>query len=1316
MKTENNILNKVFSAIALFGFLVMSLNSYGQCNLACNSDVQVSLDNDCSVMIMPDMVLEGDATAGCDYTVELELPDGTIIPNATVTAAHIGMTITAKITDQTQNSCWGSIRVEDKLAPVLTCPADVSVLCYEFAAPLTPSQFISGGFLSDNCGDATVTIVSDVTVDIDCADPMFPDYSAIRTITYIAQDASGNFSNECSYDILYERVDLFDPMGNLNITFPADQTRSCFAFPTWNNMLNGMGVPLINGTTFGIFPNNSFCELNATFSDVVLDLCGAEYKVIREWTVLDWCSGLTASDNQIIKIEQGLIGFAAVQGCDLQGVSDPYSCTGSFQIPNNFFSLTGLCAGVDYTYEVFKLTSGIFPIDGSNPNHPTLDGVNSCDCPNVFPGVFTQVGGTFNNLNNAPNITDLEYGCNWINVVLTTECGQVLDTSFEVLIEDSIAPNPVCDQNTVVTVGNNGWAIANAGSFDDGSFDFCSDVSFGVRRLSPGCFGGVSPTTFGTFGGNTYFDFEKFCCEDIGNPVSVELVVVDESGNWSVCTVEVFVQDLSTFSVSCPVGFVAQNRSCGQGPAFTSGPTITSAICTNFFVDGPSDSAFTPDDCGDYSLVRSWFIRNSNNNQIVQTCTQNISVTNTSLFNGNTINFPGDRENLMGCINTDTSPSSTGSPSFSANACSLVAATHTDQTFTMVDDACFKILRTWTVIDWCQYDPNNPSGGGIWQDVQVIKVNDNTSPTPIAETVFIDITSKVGCQAAGSVSVNGNDNCGNLTYSYSLNGGPMSNPSANNNFFNNNWTEGTHTVTWTVFDACGNSGTTNQTVIVDDVVAPTPFCIGSLSTVLMESTGMVTIWASDFDPDMKSTDNCSGNQLNVFFGNGSSNLTFDCDDLGVQTIQVFFEDESGNSDFCTVEIDIQDNLGACMGTRIAGEVYSELDEMVDNVEVNLHNMNSEVDYFDMTASGEYEFLPVDVAQDYQISAARDDNYMNGVSTLDLVLIQKHILSTQLLDSPYKVMAADINSSGNISAIDLVELRKLILGIYTELPNNDSWRFVDASQSFADANSPWPFTEVITINQFSASALNEDFVAIKVGDVNNTAAANATSSNATNRTDDSLDLSAEMSRDQDLVTIDIKADNYNNLIGFQTAFNITEGYEFEAINAGELPLTHGHINPSIDGALAISYNSTNGETIAENATLFSIVLRAKTNNNTSTLTIGSEIIQTEAYTHDLKVINITLRDDRNDNDRFTVFQNTPNPFKENTTISFNLPESAFVTMTIYDVTGRTVAEISREFNKGFNSIEVSQDDIRSKGILYYRIDSGSFTATKKMISL
>lgn len=62
----------------------------------------------------------------------------------------------------------------------------------------------------------------------------------------------------------------------------------------------------------------------------------------------------------------------------------------------------------------------------------------------------------------------------------------------------------------------------------------------------------------------------------------------------------------------------------------------------------------------------------------------------------------------------------------------------------------------------------------------------------------------------------------------------------------------------------------------------------------------------------------------------------------------------------------------------------------------------------------------------------------------MVLVARHILGTQLLDSPYKIIAADVNRSNTVSTADLVDMRKLILQYEGSFPDNTSWRFIDAS--------------------------------------------------------------------------------------------------------------------------------------------------------------------------------------------------------------------------------------------------------------------------------
>lgn len=111
------------------------------CSLACNNLVQVSMDEDCIVEITPNMMLEGQGVpANCTYVVQvLNLngqplaPPAGYIGNKWITAANVGQTLQVKVwlTSVGGNSCWGTIKIEDKLAPTIVCPAADTIACYD---------------------------------------------------------------------------------------------------------------------------------------------------------------------------------------------------------------------------------------------------------------------------------------------------------------------------------------------------------------------------------------------------------------------------------------------------------------------------------------------------------------------------------------------------------------------------------------------------------------------------------------------------------------------------------------------------------------------------------------------------------------------------------------------------------------------------------------------------------------------------------------------------------------------------------------------------------------------------------------------------------------------------------------------------------------------------------------------------------------------------------------------------------------------------------------------------------------------------------
>jgi hypothetical protein len=96
------------------------------------------------------------------------------------------------------------------------------------------------------------------------------------------------------------------------------------------------------------------------------------------------------------------------------------------------------------------------------------------------------------------------------------------------------------------------------------------------------------------------------------------------------------------------------------------------------------------------------------------------------------------------------------------------------------------------------------------------------------------------------------------------------------------------------------------------------------------------------------------------------------------------------------------------------------------------------------------------------------------------------LGIKTLDNPYKLIAADANGSKSITAIDLVEIRKLILGINDKFPKVPSWVFIAKEGGITDVASPFHFKNHIETGKITKDMDDLDFVAVKMGDVNDTA--------------------------------------------------------------------------------------------------------------------------------------------------------------------------------------------------------------------------------------
>ncbi len=1171
----------------------------------------------------------------------------------------------------------------------------------------------------DNCTDATLTYIDDVDDDAPFCDPGDP--GSIVQRTWTVTDAFGN-SASCTQEIYVKRPSA------LNLVWPpnwdsaiAGSNASLDACGDWPEDDNGNPHPDFTGYPDGLFCMNLSLIGYTDYKEI--PKCGEgspARKILRKWTVWDQCTAEDYEHTQIITLADVDPPVTNVISDRFDYPADPYNCSAQVDIdptPGNGgigeLQVFGECSEV--TIRAFYLP----PVVGTAL--PALD-VDFIEVPRNADGTFT--------------IPAVDGQAVWVRYIIEDACfngstiaGMQLDdqgnpdpsdprvAAFEIFFEDVTPPTPVCDLYTVVTLDDEGCAYAQASSIDDKSWDACGIDTMLIRRMDTNC---------GDY--SDWGNLVKFCCTDLGAPVMVALGVWDEEGNFNECMAEVNVKDPDGPNFSCPADRDVDCGSYNLDNLSNFGSPSGDDNC-NYDSELVSEVADL-DECDLGTITRTWNILS--NGEAVSQCVQVITVENQTPFSENAnINWPGDED--VSCTE-GTSPEDTGVPTYKGNlGCSDPFSSYDDLEFQYVDDACLKILRTWTVVDWC----NN---GASFTHTQVIKVLDGNGPsiTNCQDETYEDVELDASCHLQiDDLTAGADDNCtDHLLWTVSIdidNDGSYEVVDAPTNDASGLYPVGTHSIKFSVLDDCENSSSCEKLITIVDDKEPTPYCLEELVVVINPESECAEVWASDFDRG--SFDGCDLNApVTMAFSPNPSDRSMDvcCGELenGVVdtfSVQVYAIDAEGNSEFCTASLIVQDNSNVCEDaevnlSRIAGEIYNEQDVDLENVEVHIEATLPEFPYSMITNDGSYAFEQLLNQEDYMVYPKKDDNYLNGVSTLDIVIIQRHILGLEDLDSPYRVIAADADNSETITAFDLVELRKLVLGIYEELPSNESWRFVREDFAFTNPAQPWPFDEEISISQLSQDENQNDFIAVKIGDVNFSAIMDVDGEEADTRSAGTIHLDIEDASYTagEKIYIAMNVAEATDMIGFQSTVQFdASSLRFRSASSDVINIMNANINRlrSEEGLISLSWNDSQNISFAEGDALITLEFETiGTGNTFESIQFSDALLSTEAYVEENGHIDILHMDlnEGNTGSSFALYQNKPNPFNNNTIIGFNLEMDELVTLRVMDVNGKLVHKENAHYKRGYNEILLNTETINGSGVLYYQIDTKTNSAIRKMI--
>lgn len=172
---------------------------------------------------------------------------------------------------------------------------------------------------------------------------------------------------------------------------------------------------------------------------------------------------------------------------------------------------------------------------------------------------------------------------------------------------------------------------------------------------------------------------------------------------------------------------------------------------------------------------------------------------------------------------------------------------------------------------------------------------------------------------------------------------------------------------------------------------------------------------------------------------------------------------------------------------ITGKVmdYGNIIKPIIGATVTLNQGETLIDTQTTDSDGNYTFSSVTSGLDYTISVTKlNEPHNTGIATNDLTFLRQHLVGNEITNI-YQLIATNVlSNTHDINTIDLNTFRNQLIGNITSF--DPIWRFFDQSQigSLTDTNYLQTSYQEKSIPNLSADLINQDFIAVKIGDVDN----------------------------------------------------------------------------------------------------------------------------------------------------------------------------------------------------------------------------------------